>query len=342
MIIEIKNYLEQLISRNDLSLDEAYELMNEIMEGGINNSHLSAILIALKAKGETAEEIAGFAKAMRERSIKIKCEDSSAIDVCGTGGDNSGSFNISTAVAFTVAGAGIRVAKHGNRSVSSRSGSADVLGELGININLSGEQSEIALDKIGVAFLFAPIYHPAMKYAGQVRKELAIKTVFNVLGPLTNPAGVKRQLIGAFNRKTARTMAGAAKYLGFEKACFICNDNKYDEIFLEEMTDVYEYSNTGTISSYALTNRTFGYPETKAESLKGDSPKLNAKIIYDLFSKKDRDGIFYTVTANSALAIYCAGYSKDLNECKLVAEESILSGSALQKLQQFRDYSRAC
>jgi len=340
MITEVKNYLEQLIEKNDLTIEDSQKLMNEIMSGEINNSHLSAILIALKAKGETAEEIAGFAKAMRERSLKINCEDEKAIDVCGTGGDNSGSFNVSTAVAFTVAGKGVKVAKHGNRSISSKSGSADVLQELGINISLSREQSEVALNKIGIAFLFAPLYHPAMKYASTVRKELGIKTVFNMLGPLTNPAGVKRQLIGAFNRKAARTMARAAKYLDFEKAVFICNNNKYDEIFLEEMTDVYEFSNPETISSYALTSKTFGYPETSAEQIKGASPEVNAKILMNLFTEKQRNSIFTTTAANAALALYCAGYSENLDDCRLAAEESIMSGAALQKLNQLRDYSK--
>src|SRR3989304_7186624 len=222
MNIPAKFYLEKLLENFDLSFAESYNLMNEIMQGSINNSHLSGILIALKLKGESAEEIAGFASAMRENSQKIICDDENMIDVCGTGGDNSGSFNISTAVAFTVAGAGVKVAKHGNRSISSKSGSADVLEELGININLSKEQSEEALDKVGMAFLFAPLYHPAMKHAGQVRKELGIKTVFNMLGPLTNPAGVKRQMIGTFSIKAAETMCEAAKYLGHKKVCFVC------------------------------------------------------------------------------------------------------------------------
>ncbi len=342
MITEIKNYIEQLVEKNDLSLDESYQLMNAIMEGEVNNSHLAAILIALKSKGETPEEVAGFAKAMRDKSVKINCEDGKAIDVCGTGGDYSESFNVSTAAAFTVAGAGVKVAKHGNRSISSKSGSADVLSELGININLTQEQSETALNKIGIAFLFAPAYHPAMKYAAPVRKELGIKTVFNILGPLTNPAGVKRQLVGAFNRKAARTMAQAAKYLDYDKAVFLCNNNKYDEVFLEDTTDIYEYAKPETISSYAVSNKTFGYQAIPTAHIKGSSPDVNAKILMDLFTKKLKDGIFYTTTANAALGLYSAGYSEKLEECKLAAEESILSGAALKKLNQLIDYSKSC
>jgi anthranilate phosphoribosyltransferase len=239
----IKQYLEKVIEKENLTFDESFTIMNEVMTGNVNNSLLAGFLIALKAKGETPAEVAGFANAMRNNCIKIECDDENAIDVCGTGGDNSGTFNISTAVAFTAAGAGVKVAKHGNRSISSKSGSADVLQNLGVNINLSRDESERALKEIGIAFLFAPLYHPAMKYAAPVRKELAVKTVFNMLGPLTNPAGVKKQLIGTFNRKAAKTMSEAAKYLDFEKACFICSNDSYDEIYLGDITEIHEYNN---------------------------------------------------------------------------------------------------
>lgn len=333
-----KFYLEKLLENFDLSFDESYDLMNEIMLGAINNSHLSGILIALKAKGETAEEIAGFARAMRDNSKKIVCNDENIIDVCGTGGDNSGSFNISTAVAFTVAGAGVKVAKHGNRSISSKSGSADVLEELGININLSQDQSTKALNEIGIAFLFAPLYHPAMKHAAPVRKELGIKTVFNMLGPLTNPAGVKKQLVGVFDSKSARIMSHSAKYLDFQKACFICCGNRFDEIYLGEPTDVFEFNKNKSIKEYSITNETFKYEKTSIEDIKGSTPKVNANIIQSVFEKKEKNGAFKTITANAALALYCAGYSDDLLECTKAAEESIISGSAFNKLIELRNY----
>ena len=179
----IKKMLQKIIDGKSLTLEEATHVMNEIMTGKVNPSLLSGILVALKSKGETAEEIAGFALAMRENSIKLNNTDDNVIDVCGTGGDSSGTFNISTAVAFVVAGAGVKVAKHGNRSISSNCGSADVLTELGVNINQPAETSAKALEEIGITFLFAPKYHPAMKHAAQVRRELGTKTIFNLLGP---------------------------------------------------------------------------------------------------------------------------------------------------------------
>ena len=309
----MKEYLEKVIEKEDLSFDEAFTVMNDVMTGTVNNSQLAGFLVALKAKGETPSEVAGFAKAMRNNCIKIECDDENAIDVCGTGGDNSGSFNISTAVAFTAAGAGIKVAKHGNRSISSKSGSADVLQHLGVNINLSRDESERALKEIGITFLFAPLYHPAMKYAAPVRKELAMKTVFNMLGPLTNPAGVKKQLIGTFNRKAARTMSEAAKYLDFEKACFICCDDRYDEIYLGDITEIHEYNNSEEIRTYTISNDSFSYPKISDHDIKGDTAEVNAQIILDVLENKNRNGAFHTITANSAMALYCADFSDSLN-----------------------------
>ncbi len=335
----IKEYLEKVIEKEDLSFDEAFTVMNDVMTGTVNNSQLAGFLVALKAKGETPSEVAGFAKAMRNNCIKIECDDENAIDVCGTGGDNSGSFNISTAVAFTAAGAGIKVAKHGNRSISSKSGSADVLQHLGVNINLSRDESERALKEIGITFLFAPLYHPAMKYAAPVRKELAMKTVFNMLGPLTNPAGVKKQLIGTFNRKAARTMSEAAKYLDFEKACFICCDDRYDEIYLGDITEIHEYNNSEEIRTYTISNDSFSYPKISDHDIKGDTAEVNAQIILDVLENKNRNGAFHTITANSAMALYCADFSDSLTECQKAAEDSILSGAAIAKLNELRRFS---
>ncbi len=343
MIIE---YLQKVIDNQDLTFEESFEAMSEIMNGSVNNSHLAGLLIALKSKGESPAEVAGFAKAMQEKSIKINCGDENVIDVCGTGGDNSGSFNISTATSFVVAASGVKVAKHGNRSISSKSGSADVLSALGVSINLTKEQSEEALNKVGIAFLFAPLYHPAMKYAAPVRKELGIKTVFNMLGPLTNPARVKKQIIGTFNLKAARTMAEAAKYLDFNKVCFLCGMDKYDEIFLGDKTEVHEYNRGEELKSYYLSHETFGYPAISHDEIAGDTPEVNAQIILNIFSQKNGsnkkpNGAFHTVAANAALALYAAGYSDDLLECRRASEESILSGAALAKLNELKKFSAA-
>jgi anthranilate phosphoribosyltransferase len=335
----MKIYIEKLLDKEDLTIEESYNVMNQVMSGNVDNSNLAGLLIALKAKGESPEEVAGFAKAMRDNCIKINSSGNNVIDVCGTGGDNSGTFNISTAVAFVAAGAGIKVAKHGNKSISSKCGSADVLQQLGININLNKEQAEETLEKVGITFLFAPLYHPAMKHAAQVRKELGIKTVFNMLGPLTNPAGVKKQIIGTFSIKAARTMSAAVKYLGHEKVCFICCNNKFDEVHLGDDTSVFEYNGNSKISDYKINNEIFGYSKTTYEDIKGDSAERNAEIILDILERKIKGPAFYTVTANAALALYVSGYSDDLAKCAKAAEESILSNAAYLKLNELKKIS---
>ena len=335
----IKTILEKIMSREDLSIGESYEIMKTIMRGGLNTSHLAGLLIALKAKGESRNEIAGFASAMRDDSIKIEADLNNTIDVCGTGGDSSGTFNISTATAFVVAATGVNVAKHGNRSISSKCGSADVLQELGINISLSPELSAKALHEIGITFLFAPDYHPAMKHAAPVRKELGMKTIFNMLGPLTNPTGVKKQLIGTFNSHAARVMCEAAPLLGYEKVCFVCAEDSFDEISLSLPTMVFEYDEALGTKEYIIDHNTFSYPHIPVADILGDTAKINAEIITNVFTKKKRDSAFYIVAANSAMALYTAKYSPDLNECKKAAEDSILSGKAYNTLCQLRDYT---
>ena len=335
----IKEYLQKVLDNEDLTLEESYTAMDEIMSGEVNNSHLAGFLIALKSKGESPVEVAGFVKAMREKSIKINCDDENVIDVCGTGGDNSGSFNISTATSFAVAGAGVNVAKHGNRSISSQCGSADVLQELGININLSKERSEEALREVGITFLFAPNYNPAMKYAATVRKELGIKTVFNMLGPLTNPARVKKQMIGVYNSRASKIMSEAAKFLDLKKVCFLCGSGKYDEIYLGDVTEIHEFNHGEEIKSYFISNETFDYPKINFDSIKGGTAAENARIILDIFENKKSNGAYHTVAANAALALYSAGYSDELKECQIAAEESIKSGAALVKLNELRRFS---
>jgi anthranilate phosphoribosyltransferase len=335
----IKNYLDKIISKEDLTISESYDLMDRIMSGDVSNILLSAFLIALKSKGESSIEIAGFAKAMRDKSVKIKSED--AIDVCGTGGDNSGTFNISTAVAFVVAGVGIKVAKHGNRSVSSNSGSADVLKELGVNIEMNPKQAEKALDNIGITFLFAPLYHPAMKFAVETRKELGIRTIFNLLGPLTNPATVKRQMIGTFNNYTANIICDATENLSYEKVKVICNANKYDEILLDDETKVFQFDLHKGKSEYSINSKDFNYSAIGKEKLFCSNSKESAKIILDVLNNNSVNGAFHTIAANSALAIKCAGFSNSLEECLIAAEDSIRSGNAINKLKRLVEVSKS-
>jgi len=334
----MKEQLEKVIEGENLTFNEAYDVMYSIMSGNENNSRIASLLTALKIKGETHEEVAGFVKAMREKVIKINCDDENVIDVCGTGGDGSGTFNISTAVGFVVAGAGIKVAKHGNRSISSKSGSSDVLHELGVDVQLSPELSEKALNEIGIAFLFAPLYHPAMKHVAPIRKELEFRSIFNILGPLTNPAGTKRQLIGTFNEQTSKLMSYAIKYLDMKKVCFVCTDNKYDEISLTHPTTVIETMENNGMYFYQLTHNTFKFPKIELEQIQGGSAKENAEIIHKIFSEKEKSAPYYVVAANAALALKAAGVSDDLNECIGKAEESILSGRSLKKLYELREF----
>jgi anthranilate phosphoribosyltransferase len=334
----MKQQLEKVIEGENLTFEESYDVMYSIMSGNENNSRIASLLTALKIKGETHEEVAGFVKAMREKVIKIKCEDENVIDVCGTGGDGSGTFNISTAVGFVAAGAGVKVAKHGNRSISSKSGSSDVLHELGIDVLLSPELSEKALNEIGIAFLFAPLYHPAMKHVAPIRKELEFRSIFNILGPLTNPAGAKRQLIGTFNDHTSKLMSDAIKYLDMKKVCFACTDNKYDEVSLTHPTNVIETMDNNGMYFYQLTHEAFNFPQIELEQIRGGSAKENAEIINKIFSEKEKSAPYYVVAANAALALKIAGVSNDLTECIGIAEESILSGRTLQKLNELKEF----
>ncbi len=260
------------------------------------------------------------------------------VDVCGTGGDNSGTFNISTTTAFVVAGAGIKVAKHGNRSISSSSGSADVLTELGINISLSPQNSAKAIEEIGISFLFAPDYHPAMKYVGPVRKELAMKTVFNILGPLTNPAGTKKQMIGTFNDRTAEIMAKAAVWLEMEKVCFVCSHNKYDEIFLSGETRLFEYSKQKGIRIRNITHEDFDLPSVEMAQIQGSTPAHNAEILSNILTGSEKGAPYYVTIANAAMAIFAADDSIDLLSCAQTAKDSIDSGKAMEKLIELRKF----
>jgi len=328
--------LNKLISGKNLSFDEASSVMQNILKNEISDVLKASYLIALKAKGETPDEIAGFAQTMRDNSIKLNLATNSFIDVCGTGGDSSGTFNISTAVTFVAAGAGLKIAKHGNRSISSKSGSADVLKEMGVRIDLSKEETENLLDNSGIAFLFAPLYHPAMKFVASVRRELAMKTVFNMLGPLTNPAGTKKQLIGTYNLEAANKMAEAAKYLDMEKISFICTDNRFDEVTLSGNTDVITYTANEALTFENFSPADFGYPQLALSDVKGGEPVENAGILLKIFNSKSHTPHTYVACANAALAIKTAGISDNLKECVEIAEDAIFSGKALAKLEELK------
>lgn len=330
--------LNKLINKQDLPLKEAKVLMKEILEGKLTSTQMGALLVALRMKEESVEEMVGFITIMREYMQKVKATNS-VIDTCGTGGDGKGTFNISTASAFVVAGAGVQVAKHGNRSASSLCGSADVLEGLGVNINLSPKQAEKLLQKTGFTFLFAPLYHPSMQYAGPVRKELKIRTVFNFLGPFVSPARVKRQIIGVPDRTIAEKLALVATQLGYEHLLIVSSSDGLDEISISADTTLFEIKGK-QVKKMIIKPSQFGIQKVSKEKLLGGEKEMNAEIIKKILlgEKGSRRDI---VILNSAAAIYVAGKVKNIKEGVLLAEESIDSGRAQKILTQVIHYSHS-
>ncbi len=343
----MKGFIQKLSDRQDLTHEEAIKAMRTIMEGQATEAQIAAFLIALKFKGEQPDELRGFVEVMREKSVKVKLEDMDAIDMCGTGGDNSGTFNISTVASFVVAGAGVTVAKHGNRSFSSACGSADVLKALGVNIEQPPEKVEACINKLGIGFIFAPLFHPAMKYAAKPRSELGVKTCFNVLGPMTNPAGVRRQLVGTFDLDVANKMAVVFSQLDAEKVCVVCSQDGLDEISLGAPTAVYEVNSGNAIPfrdnqqysrKYDVEPALFGLPSVKRTSILGGSAETNASIAMNVLQGEKgphRD----VVLANAAFGLLVAGKAQTIQEGVNLASESVDSGRALKKLNELKELS---
>jgi anthranilate phosphoribosyltransferase len=329
----MKFVIEKLLNNISLTQDEAREIMLKIMSGEYNDAQISGFLIALRAKGESSSEIAGFAQAMRDKMTKIDSVDN-AIDMCGTGGDASGTFNISTAASFVVAGAGVPVAKHGNRSMSSKSGSADVLTELGVDITLPPEKVSSCIKDIGIGFMFAPSLHPAMKYAMGARVALGTRTVFNILGPLCNPAGVKRQLMGIFEGSLTDKVAKVLKKLGSEKAMIVHGYDGLDEVSTTASTKISHLNSQGEIESMAIAPSDYGIETSTLEELKGGSPEKNAKIIMSILDGSENGKKTDIVVLNAAAGIYVGGKSESIDAGIEAARKSIESGNALKKLQE--------
>jgi anthranilate phosphoribosyltransferase len=334
----IREALQKVMDRNDLTRPEAFSVMEFIMDGKATPAQIAAFLIAMKMKGETAQEIAGFAASMRGKAQKVHTNGyTNAVDLVGTGGDKSYTFNISTVAAFVVAGCGIPVAKHGNRSVSSKCGSADVLAALGINLNLDADQLSNCLQKTGIAFLFAPVLHPAMKQAVSPRKEIGVRTFFNILGPITNPAGVKRQLIGVFNLETAKLLADVLRQLEADHVLLVHSEDGLDEISLKSKTYVIELIN-GKIIEYQINAADFGLEPTSKEITGGDATE-NAEIANQILQGKKgpaRD----VVVMNAAAGIYVSGRTSNFKEAARLAMNSLDSGAAYGKLEAMRTFSK--
>jgi anthranilate phosphoribosyltransferase len=328
----MKLQIEKCLSGSNLTVEESSLALDMILTGQATEAQIGGLLIALRAKGETVDELVGFAQILRDRGIQLKIDDPDAIDMCGTGGDGLGTFNISTVSSFVVAGAGVTVAKHGNRSVSSKSGSADVLTALGVNVQCSPETVQECINRIGIGFLFAPLFHPAMKHVAKPRMELGVRSIFNMLGPLINPAGVQRQLIGAYHTVAMTLLAGALKELGTIKACIVHSDDGMDEVTLSGRTGILEVNGRGELNAYKVQPTDFGLPSHSLDSIQGGDKEVNAEIALSVLRGEGspaRD----VVVANSAMGLYVAGKAATLPEGKDMAIDSIDSGRAMEKLQ---------
>lgn len=334
----IREAIARVVERKNLEQGEAETVMGEIMRGETSPSQIAAFLTALRMKGETVEEIAGCAKAMRAHSLKVETKKTTVMDTCGTGGDGSNTFNISTITAFVVAGAGLTVAKHGNRSVSSRCGSADLLEALGVKIDLAPEQVARCLDEIDIGFLFAPRLHPAMKHAATPRREMGIRTIFNLLGPLTNPASASVQLLGVYSPDLTEPLARVLHLLGTSQVMVVHGADSLDELSTTGSNRVTELRN-GEIKTYYLSPRQLGFPLAELSQLKGGTPQENAEITRRLLQgeKGPRRDV---VLLNAAAALIIAGKASDFGTALAEANESLDSGIALQKLEQLIQLSQ--
>lgn len=327
----IKEAISFVIQNISLSEAEMAECMTEIMEGRAADSQIGAFLTALRIKGETIEEITGAARVMRDKATRILAPDG-VIDTCGTGGDMTNTFNISTAAAIVVAASGIPVAKHGNRSVSSQSGSADLLEALGVKVDLPPGKVEKCLFETNFGFLFAPLFHPAMKFAIGPRREIGFRTIFNILGPLTNPANAKRQLIGVFSSKLTEILASVLGNLGAEDAMVVHGEDGLDEITVSSATRVSRYRNN-SVENFYIMPEDYGFKPADINELSGGDKNENARITYSVLHDEQgpkRD----IVILNSAAALVVSGHTDDFGAAKDMAEESIRNGKAAEKLQE--------
>lgn len=335
----LKQHIETVLNKADLSEKDAANAFEAIMSGEANPLHVAAFLVALRMKGETIEEITGAIKTLRVKCKGIQAPKG-AIDTCGTGGDKSGSLNISTATAFVVSACGVPVAKHGNKAISSKSGSADVLSELSININAEPEIMEKALQEIGICFLMAPKYHTAMKHVAPIRAELGIRTIFNILGPLLNPANTQHQLIGVYDKKWLEPLAKTLIKLGSEKAWIVHGSDGMDEITINGTTHVAQIDK-GEYSSFTIEPAEYGIKPDENNALLGQDAKHNAKALRELLSEGNNQAYKDIVVLNSAACLVVANKANDLKEGINHAESCLSSGKALEKLEQLISFSNS-
>lgn len=329
----IKEAILKLAKKEDLSYEEALGVMNEIMGGEATPVQMSSYLTALSLKGETIDEITGSAKGMRDHCVRL-LHDMDVLEIVGTGGDGANSFNISTTSSLVIAAGGVPVAKHGNRAASSKCGAADVLEALGVNITVSPEKSSELLKNIGICFLFAQNYHIAMKYVAPIRRELGIRTVFNILGPLSNPAGANMELMGVYDEALVKPLAQVMSNLGVKRGMVVYGQDKLDEISASAPTTICEIRD-GAYETYTITPETFGLETCSKEDLVGGTPQENAAITRAILSGEDQGAKRTAVLLNAGAALYLAGKAETLAEGVKLAAELIDSGKALAKLEEF-------
>ena len=339
----IKEAIAKIVTKQDLSYDEAYGVMMEIMKGETTPTQNAAFLAALSTKStkaETIDEIAGCAAAMRDNALKVDTDGLELLEIVGTGGDNAGSINISTTAAIITASAGIKVAKHGNRAASSKCGAADCLEALGVNIDLAPEKCRELLEKIGICFFFAQKYHPSMKYVGAIRRELGFRTVFNILGPLTNPAHPKLQLLGVYDESLCEPLAKVLMSLGVKRGMVVYGQDKLDEISLSSKTTVCEFKDD-MYKTYVISPEEFGFKTCKKSDLAGGTPEENAAITRAILLGEEHGAKRNAVLMNAGAAIYIGKKAESVADGIKLAAQLVDSGAAAKKLDEFIAASKA-
>ncbi len=334
----IKDCIKKLVDGLDLSSGESREAMDEIMTGSATPSQISSLITALRIKGETPEEISGFAAVMRAHAVQLTPRSDYFVDTCGTGGDISGTFNVSTVASFIAAGAGIVIAKHGNRAVSSKCGSADLLEKLGVKIDIPPEKVAQCIDSVGIGFIFAPLFHQAMKHAAPTRKEIGIRTIFNVLGPVSNPANTKGQLMGVYSEKLTRVMAEVLKGQGCETAMVVHGTDGIDEISISGRTKIAHLSK-GIIKEYFVEPENFGIKKQPLSSISGGSPEENAVITKNILEGREKGARRNVSVLNAAAAIVVGKRASDIKEGMELAIKALDCGAAAEKLEKLRRFT---
>ena len=329
----LHHFLVRLMRGENLSLNESSEFFHALTDENANPAQIAGALVALAAKGETFEELAGMARVMREKAIRVTSRQKNFIDTAGTGSSNAKTFNVSTAAAFVIAGAGLTVAKHGNRAVTSRTGSADVLDKLGVKVSSEPEVAQVCLNGAGMCFMFAPKFHPSLRRVGDIRRSLGVRTSLNLLGPLSNPARAPKQIIGVWHESLIEPMARALSLLGTEKAWVVHGTDGLDEITLTGETFVAEVSKN-KIDMFKVSPENFGLRRGNLEHLQANSPAESAKIIMEVLQSKRRDEARSLVVLNAAAALFVGGVAKDTMQAARLAEQSIDSGQAQNKLER--------